>query len=127
MIHRYIHNIHGEKKDRDAWWKSIHPSWMCRTSITDPCAHRCSPLAVCLGLILAETDDDVARCLRLAIEIVVDDGLRPVGVALLGIERRARVMRDHAVSTAERVLDRSQDVVARRRLDVPDIARVTFA
>ena len=76
------------------------------------------------SLVLANADDDVTGFLRLVSEVVLDDVPRSTGITCLSVERRTRVVRNHAVATAERVLDRSPDMVAGCRLDVPDVTRV---
>ena len=48
---------------------------------------RYSALAVGGALDLADTDDDISRVLRLVVEEVVQDRLRPSGVTRLGVER----------------------------------------
>lgn len=83
-----------------------------------------SALTVRLGRVLAIADDDVGGVLRLVVEVVLDNALGAARVAVLRIERRARVVRHHAVASPERVLDRSPDVVGGCRLDVPDVTRV---
>lgn len=93
-------------------------------SVTIPTFSHISALTVRLGRVLAITNDDVASFLGLVVKVVVDDALRATRVAVLCVERRARVVGNHAVATAERVLDRSPDVVAGCRLNIPDVTRV---
>jgi len=83
-----------------------------------------SALAVSLGLVLPNADNDVSGILGLARQVVLEDLLCAVRVAGLGVERGTRVVRHHSVSTAERVLDRTPDVVLGRGLHVPDVAGV---
>ncbi len=71
-----------------------------------------------------DTNDDVRRVLRLPREVVLDDLLRARSIPRLRVERRARVVRRHAVAAPERVLRVPPRVVARRGLDVPHVARV---
>jgi hypothetical protein len=88
----------------------------------DSCGY--SALAVSLGLVFANADDDVLRLLGLVVEVVFEDALRTVGISGLGVEGGAGVMGNHAVSTAEGVLHRAPDVVLGRGLDVPHITGV---
>ena len=78
-----------------------------------------------LGLVSSLANDDVGRVLRFTGEVVLEDRLRTVGVASLGIECRATVVRYHTVTTANRVLHRAPDVVLGCGLHVPDVTRVT--
>lgn len=80
-----------------------------------------------LGFISLNPDDDVLGLLGLIVEVILDDAPRALSIALLGIEGRARVMRHHAISSAERVLDGAPDVVLGSRLDVPDITSIPWA
>jgi len=84
-----------------------------------------SALTVSLRLVLAQSHNNVPGLLGLASEIVLEDTLRAGSVASLSVEGRPGVMRNHAVTTTERVLHGAPDVVFRRGLDVPDIAGVT--
>lgn len=77
-----------------------------------------------LRLILANADNDISGFLGLVCQIVLEDLLGAVRVARLGVERGARVVRHHSVSTAEGVLGRPQDVVLGRGLHVPDVTSV---
>ena len=70
------------------------------------------------------TNDHIRRLLRLVLEVPLEDVLRARGIARLRVERRARVVRGHAVSAPERVLHRAPGVVARRGLHVPHVACV---
>jgi hypothetical protein len=87
------------------------------------CTRR-SALTVRLGLVLANVDDDVTGFLRFVGEVVLDNTPRSTSVTFLSIERCTRVVGNHAIATTEGVLDRSPDVVAGCRLDVPDVTRV---
>ena len=71
-----------------------------------------------------DANDDVRRLLRLPLEVVLEDLPRALSIARLRVERRARVVRDHPVPAAERVLHVPPRVVLRRGLHVPDVARV---
>ena len=77
-----------------------------------------------LGHVARLANDDVRRVLRLVGEVPGDDVLDAVSVARLRVEGRARVMRDHAVAGAQRVLHRAPRVVLRGRLDIPDITSI---
>ena len=83
-----------------------------------------SPLAIGLGLVLALADDDVRWLLGLVREVVLQDGLDASRIPRLCVEGCARVVRYHAVATAERVLHRPPRVVLWRGLHVPDVTGV---
>jgi hypothetical protein len=80
-----------------------------------------SALAVSLGLVLAEANNDVLGLLGLVGEVVLENALGTVGVASLSVECGSRVMRHHSVSTAKGVLRGTPDVVLGSGLDIPDI------
>lgn len=62
--------------------------------------------------------------MRLVVEVVLEDALDTISVASLCVQGRARVVRNHAVTAAERVLHRTPDVVFGCGLDVPDVTSV---
>jgi hypothetical protein len=68
--------------------------------------------------------EDKRLTLRLVLQIPVKNILRTLRIPNLRIERRARVMRDHPVSSAERVRHRAPRVITGRRLHIPHIARI---
>ena len=76
------------------------------------------------GRICATVDDDVSRILRLTTQVIFEDALSAIRIARLRIQGRARVMGHHAITASERVLRRAPDMVLRRRLHVPHVARV---
>ena len=76
------------------------------------------------GSIYATVDDDVTRLLRLALQVVFEDALSAIRIARLRIQGRARVMGHHTIAASKRVLRRAPDMVLRRRLHVPHVARV---
>lgn len=73
---------------------------------------------------LTLADDDVGWVLGLVEEEVFQDLLGSVRVACLGVEGRARVVRHHAVTAAERVLHVTPRVVLGRGLHVPHVTGV---
>ena len=77
-----------------------------------------------LGFVSSLANDDVGRILLLAGEVVLEDRLRTVGVASLGIEGGTGIVGHHTVSTAQRVLHRPPRVVLGCGLDVPHITTV---
>ena len=64
-----------------------------------------------MPLTVAARDDDVRDVLLLVLEEVGKNGLRARRIAVLRVERRARVVRHHAVTRTQRVLHRAPDVV----------------
>lgn len=62
--------------------------------------------------------------MRLVVEVILEDLLRAVRVALLGIESGTGVVGNHAVSTTKRVLHIAPWVVLGRGLLVPDVTSV---
>jgi hypothetical protein len=96
-----------------------------RTGQTRPTSNRSKQVLTSLGLVLANTDDDVLRLLSLAREVVLDDALGAACVASLSIERSTGVMGHHAVTATKDVLSCTQDVVFGCRLDIPNITGVT--
>lgn len=62
--------------------------------------------------------------MRLVVEVILEDLLRAIRVALLGIKSGTRVVGNHAVSTTERVLHVAPWVVLGRRLLVPDVTSI---
>jgi hypothetical protein len=76
------------------------------------------------GRICSNVDDNVGRFLRLAAQVILKDALDAIRIARLRVEGRARVMGHHAIAASKRVLRRAPDVVLRRRLHVPHVARV---
>ena len=60
----------------------------------------------------------------LSAQIALQDRLGAVSVALLGVEGRARHVRDHGVAAAEGVLGVAERVVFRCGLREPDVAAV---
>ena len=77
-----------------------------------------------LGSPLAITDDDISRILCLSLEVVLKDLLGASGITSLSVEGSSRIVRDHAVSSAERVLHGTPGMILGCRLDIPDIAGV---
>ena len=54
-----------------------------------------------LGSPLAITDDDISRILCLSLEVVLKDLLGASGITSLSVEGSSRIVRNHAVSSAE--------------------------
>lgn len=77
-----------------------------------------------LRLILADSNDDVCRIFRFSVQVVVKDLLDTGGVSDLGVESGARIVRYHPITTTQRVLHGPPGMIARSRLDVPDIPGV---
>jgi len=69
-------------------------------------------------------DEVVRRSDGLAVEEGREHVLHTSRIAGLGVEGGAGVVRYHSVATAQRVLHSPPWVIARSRLDVPDIPRV---
>ena len=82
-------------------------------------------MAIGLGLVLADANDDVLGVLSLVGEVVFEDALGTVGVTGLGVEGGSGVVGNHTVSTSEGVLHGAPDVVLGCGLDVPDVTRVS--
>ena len=76
------------------------------------------------GRICSKTNDNVSRFLRLTAQVVFKDALDAIRIARLRIECRARVVWHHTVAASKRVLRRAPDMVLRRRLHIPHVARV---
>ncbi len=76
------------------------------------------------GGICPAVNDDVGGILQLVVEVVGEDAPDAVRIPRLRVQGRARVVGHHAVAASERVLRRAPDVVLRRWLHVPHIARV---
>ena len=77
------------------------------------------------GIRLTLANDNVGWVLRPAVEEVLQDLLRSLGIALLSVERGTRVVRYHAVTTTKGVLHGAPWVVFRCGLHVPDVTSVT--
>lgn len=60
----------------------------------------------------------------LASEVRLEDSLGTISVALLGVERSSRHVRDHGVATTEGVLGVAQDVVLGGGLREPHVTTV---
>ena len=82
-------------------------------------------LLTSFGRIRSAVNDDIGRFLRLTAQVILKDTLDAVRIARLRIQGRTRVVGHHTVAASERVLRHAPDVVLRRRLHVPHVARVT--
>lgn len=82
-------------------------------------------LAIGLGGIVALVDNEVlGPVVLLAGEEAGKDGLGAVGVALLGVQRSTRHVRDHGVAATEGVLAGAQRVFGGSGLREPDVTTV---
>jgi hypothetical protein len=77
------------------------------------------------GLVLAKAHNDVLWLLRLSGKVILEDRPGTSRVASLRIERSARVVRNHSISSTERVLHGAPGVIPRCGLHVPHITRVS--
>jgi hypothetical protein len=67
-------------------------------------------------------NDDVLGFLRTASDVVLKNALGTTSVTSLSVQGGARVVGNHSISTAKRVLHRTPDMIFWRRLYVPNIA-----
>lgn len=71
-------------------------------------------------------DDKVLRpVVKLAAKVALQDGLGTISVALLGVERSTRHVRDHGIATTEGVLGIAERMVLGGGLGEPDITTVS--
>ena len=75
---------------------------------------------------LTETNDDVLRLLRSVVQVVFENLLSAISVASLSIQSSSRVMGNHSVSTAKRVLHCAPDMVLGGWLDIPHVTCTAF-
>lgn len=61
----------------------------------------------------------------LATQIALKNGLGTIGIALLGVERCSRHVRDHGITTTKGVLGSSEGVTALSWLGEPDITTIS--
>ena len=78
-----------------------------------------------LGLIGTNADDDIARILGFLLQVILEDLSSTFGISVLRVQSRSRVMGNHAISSAERVLHCPPDVILWSGLDVPYIPSIS--
>lgn len=84
-----------------------------------------STLTIGLGGIVSGVDDQIlGAVIKLATQVGLEDALGAISIALLGVERGSRHVRNHGVATTEGVLGVAQRVVLWRWLRVPHITTI---